>query len=739
MSLSTTYTKVETDFLLQQIDKKVVGGYKGDLRISDTAPTEIGYYMLLDVGTYANLGNINAEAGKLNFASFDGTTWSKVEVEMPTPIENYYTNNNTYNLDAEQIVPSEALYNDETLAGDVLKRVDKNTGDNVNYRMTTKFADGSNMTDSKVDNVMFVKIGVHYFKRNFENGIDVKWFGAVGDGIADDTQAFQKAVDFLKSISGGVLIVPQGKYRISHVDFLGKEYSNISIYGNNATILPIYTERKNLDGYPRATFARNNSADGCFFFNCQSSNDLTNENAIKNINIDGLTFISDVENLEFDELSHHISAFGIDNFNVTNCKFVGFLGDGIAINRGDGQYGSSYNANFFCSNCLFDGVNKDNRQGISIYHCDNFKISQCIFKNITRSDMPGAIDIEADSPAVISKNGIIEMCSFENIGGLSAVFFIVTALNSGHISFGNWIVRNCSFKNCNSPFGTFGTDDYLTFQPREMISFENNTIENCDMLGFIRKTNGVRIANNWYKNITTGEMVYDGINRLKLENNHFESIGGTDGIIFRSNCRKIDIVGNNFVGFENKPRFTMNDFKGISKINDNDFGTLTTENLFIIGGNFEAKDVPYYEFKRNNVGRASLIYKFMIQNIPNSNNVLPKHIIDGVSYFTYLIFLENPYDVEIFSEKKGDLVKQQAVSGERIFTRFADYNGDWSVWVDLVNGDNSNIRKIGTTAQRHPANLVVSGTSYYDTTLKKILYADNTENKWRDATGNEVQ
>jgi hypothetical protein len=83
MGLSTTYTKAETDYLLQQIDKKVVEGYKGDLRISDSAPTEIGYYLLLDVGTYTNLGGINAQSGKLNFASFDGTTWSKVEVVMP--------------------------------------------------------------------------------------------------------------------------------------------------------------------------------------------------------------------------------------------------------------------------------------------------------------------------------------------------------------------------------------------------------------------------------------------------------------------------------------------------------------------------------------------------------------------------------------------------------------------------------------------------------------------------------
>ena len=74
MGLSTTYTKAETKFLLQQIDKKVVEGYKGDLRKSDPAPTEIGYYILLETGTYTNLGGINAPTGKLNFASFDGTT-----------------------------------------------------------------------------------------------------------------------------------------------------------------------------------------------------------------------------------------------------------------------------------------------------------------------------------------------------------------------------------------------------------------------------------------------------------------------------------------------------------------------------------------------------------------------------------------------------------------------------------------------------------------------------------------
>ena len=90
MSLSTTYTKTETDFLIQQLEIKTSSGYQGDLLKTDVAPTTKGFYALLETGIYPNLGNINAEAGKLNFASFDGTTWSKVEVALPNTTENVF-------------------------------------------------------------------------------------------------------------------------------------------------------------------------------------------------------------------------------------------------------------------------------------------------------------------------------------------------------------------------------------------------------------------------------------------------------------------------------------------------------------------------------------------------------------------------------------------------------------------------------------------------------------------------
>ena len=115
----------------------------------------------------------------------------------------------------------------------------------------------------------------------------------------------------------------------------------------------------------------------------------------RNITIKGLTFNSHVEKVGFDELSHQISAHGVSNFNVENCNFIGFLGDGIAINAAT-DYSinrDAYNKDITITNCHFDGINKDNRQGISIYYADGFLIENCSFKNTTREDMPGALDL----------------------------------------------------------------------------------------------------------------------------------------------------------------------------------------------------------------------------------------------------------------------------------------------------------------------------------------------------------
>ena len=106
MGLSTTYTKLETNFLLQKLQSELVSGLKGKLAISDTAPTTQGLYILSDVGTYTNLGGIITTADKLNYAYFNGTTWSLIAVDMLFGLTNYAKKN-----DVKKIVGIETSAN----------------------------------------------------------------------------------------------------------------------------------------------------------------------------------------------------------------------------------------------------------------------------------------------------------------------------------------------------------------------------------------------------------------------------------------------------------------------------------------------------------------------------------------------------------------------------------------------------------------------------------------------------
>lgn len=64
----------------------------------------------------------------------------------------------------------------------------------IPYAPITTFEDGSKMNDSKADGIIYKKIGSSYYKRIYSGAIKSSWFGAIGNGIADDTKALQKAI-----------------------------------------------------------------------------------------------------------------------------------------------------------------------------------------------------------------------------------------------------------------------------------------------------------------------------------------------------------------------------------------------------------------------------------------------------------------------------------------------------------------------------------------------------------------
>jgi len=226
-----------------------------------------------------------------------------------------------------------------------------------------------------------------------------EWWGAIADGITDCTISIQAAVDSFDSVC-----FSEGTYLSDTVTL----NENNSLYGRGS--LSIIKQN-----------AITGSSYGTLYVNSGSSSTY-----IDNISIKDLQVLGNVAVDGFSQFQHLISLNGVSNVNIKNCLIKGFRGDGIYIGSGVTGGDERHNKNVKIENCTIDGVNKDNRNGISVIDCNNLIVQKCIFQNCTRADMPGAIDIEPDNNVFhIAKNIKVIGNSFYNIGGNVAIVSLV--------------------------------------------------------------------------------------------------------------------------------------------------------------------------------------------------------------------------------------------------------------------------------------------------------------------------
>ncbi|MGC4130506.1 MAG: glycosyl hydrolase family 28-related protein [Bergeyella sp.] len=92
-------------------------------------------------------------------------------------------------------------------AQDIIQMQDQYTGNSISYQSVSVWKDKSAMSDNKADGVIYIKKNGKYYKRLYDGKINVKWFGAVGNGNKNDTEAVQKALNY-----GESLFFPAGTY-----------------------------------------------------------------------------------------------------------------------------------------------------------------------------------------------------------------------------------------------------------------------------------------------------------------------------------------------------------------------------------------------------------------------------------------------------------------------------------------------------------------------------------------------
>lgn len=106
----------------------------------------------------------------------------------------------------------------------------------VTGRVTTNDGGGgiyiyesSNITSTNLGTIAKPSTATGRWSMLYSGPLNIKWFGAVGDGTANDTAAFTNAIA-LTQVSGGAIFIPKGTYL---VDGLSITQDGVSIHGES--------------------------------------------------------------------------------------------------------------------------------------------------------------------------------------------------------------------------------------------------------------------------------------------------------------------------------------------------------------------------------------------------------------------------------------------------------------------------------------------------------------------------
>jgi len=199
---------VAVDDKVKLVSDQLVGvasGYRGFLAIADV-PTEDGYYYASESGTYANAGGLVVSlSGKITIITISDTQTTFEKLEIPIDTLGYRIVRTIGEFDALVTAGDSGVWiilDDITLTANTTIPSDVTlffNGGKINLNGFTLTG-----SDTKIDANENTSIfsGVASFLGEWSlKVIYPEWFGAVGDGITDDSTAIQSAVNFIKQLA----------------------------------------------------------------------------------------------------------------------------------------------------------------------------------------------------------------------------------------------------------------------------------------------------------------------------------------------------------------------------------------------------------------------------------------------------------------------------------------------------------------------------------------------------------
>lgn len=370
--------------------------------------------------------------------------------------------------------------------------------------------------------------------------ISVKDYGAVGDGITDDLNSIQGAIDYVKT-NGGSVYFPCGTYSIGASLNIGQNVKPFSLIG---------------DGHKSIITALSNGL-----------------SLLSGHTIDGLI----IEGLQLDGNTRSVGNgnYGISIYNSSNVLFnrlrvYDYTETAISVYISDLSQAGTY-SNVWIKGCEIDGNNIANN-GLLLDSMWNSGITECCVSNINPDGSPSYnLQFKNKCQKCIMSNCVAD-------GGRAGIAF-GNSQNPVNIGVQNCSASNCVIKNC-----LWGI--YLGQAANN--TFSNITIDMTDKINDFQAfatTDGNSLAISSVNNILKG-VTLRGI----PENNYIVSLG--------------EYANNNFIEFDNVTdtlhtmlaQFKANSQYNTVKINtrgglgnvtvlDPYYQDLGTNNEFILKGN----------------------------------------------------------------------------------------------------------------------------------------------------------
>ncbi|MFB9756372.1 right-handed parallel beta-helix repeat-containing protein [Paenibacillus hodogayensis] len=227
---------------------------------------------------------------------------------------------------------------------------------------------------TSVDNTGTVVVSVSgaRFKRIREPGfVDVRWFGAKGDGVTDDTEAFNKAIG-----NGGVTVnVPAGTYLINADTKLpGQQYAGINVRDDTTMIINKHATLK-----ARPT-------DKSLF-------QIINIYGRKNVTVKGGGNVIGERDQHLGttgEGGMGIAVKGSDRVCIQDLYIANCWGDGALIST----LGAQSSSNVLVQNVHFYN---NRRQGVTVGGADDVVLLHCIFEKTNGTNPQSGVDIEPNA------------------------------------------------------------------------------------------------------------------------------------------------------------------------------------------------------------------------------------------------------------------------------------------------------------------------------------------------------